>query len=289
MAEDDTQNQSSTQNEPLPQTSDTYQVVELIPFDLSNRKTYSYCPTCELIIGFQNPFYKKEDDSCSRFYSYGDSSTYCSDPSYSCTRSSPCDHTPWISVDRPSRDTRKSDRPVFSKCHLEKSCGSDTDSGSDSDSSSDSCSSYSVEDCFHCKDDVLSTTEFTSCSSTSSVSSSSPTSCSTTTRPTSSSTSSSLPGSPCCPPNPTTSWTCDAKPLRCPKCSKLLSRSSYTRFGNNLPIYAKLGSIEQTLKRIDQRLDAFEKRLMTVEFTPPTQGGPEFHNLINEAKSAGDF
>ena len=38
-----------------------------------------------------------------------------------------------------------------------------------------------------------------------------------------------------------------------------------------------------------QQMEQMDKRLTTMEYHPPVNGGTEFHNLINEAKEAGDF
>ena len=38
-----------------------------------------------------------------------------------------------------------------------------------------------------------------------------------------------------------------------------------------------------------QQMEQMDKRLTTMEYHPPVTGGTEFHNLINEAKEAGDF
>ena len=52
---------------------------------------------------------------------------------------------------------------------------------------------------------------------------------------------------------------------------------------------SKLQKENLYLRQQIERIDQIDKRLTTMEYHPPVTGGTEFHNLINEAKEAGDF
>ena len=216
--------------------------VQIIPFDLSDKKTYYACYSCNLIIGI--------DKQESVAYDASACTPYCVSDSFNteCRRIDTCS----LIVDSGSKrdtsvyewdSTSESDvipPPIcVSSGKITPYSCSDSESGSSSESDSSCCGS-SLSPC------VSRSRMF-------------PTTC------------------------------CDAKPITCPKCNNPVMLSSYSRFGNNLPIYAKLAPIEEALKKINDRLDALDKRLMTVEFTPPSSGGPEFHRLMGEAKEAGDF
>ena len=67
----------------------------------------------------------------------------------------------------------------------------------------------------------------------------------------------------------------------------------------NLVFKSRLVILENTVSKLQkenlylhqqiERIDQIDKRLTTMEYHPPVTGGTEFHNLINEAKEAGDF
>lgn len=78
--------------------------------------------------------------------------------------------------------------------------------------------------------------------------------------------------------------------VECPECQRRVGMTpASTQPAKVLALQTRLVKLEAQLDKANSVIEAFEKRLMTLEFTPPISGGPEFHKLMTEAKAAGDF
>lgn len=266
---------------------ETQPEIQVIPYDLSKKTTYYACMSCNLIIGIDTGYTNDCSDCCGGpAISYSvcpPNYTPCwDDPAYprdlvgsSCTKVDSACYRVDLPDDEIDSACSLGESGVNTYCRASNVCVGNYTSNCTTTSSSNSFSSCTFPKNGSCGG---------SCSGSSCSGGSSSSCCSSddeTNPPTTRSTYSR--------PYSIDSMPCNSKPITCPKCQKPVTRSSYTRFEGKLPVYAKLGQIELGLKAINDRLDAFDKRLMTVEFTPPSSGGPEFHRLLDEAKSAGDF
>ena len=86
----------------------------------------------------------------------------------------------------------------------------------------------------------------------------------------------------------------------CPHCNSdhYLLKEIVTTGMNEIQLLfsSQLIILENTVSKLEkenlylrQQMEQMDKRLTTMEYHPPVTGGSEFHNLINEAKEAGDF